>query len=150
MCGIIGWIDWERDMTQNGPLVERMAETLCRRGPDEQGCWLSNHAAFGHRRLVVIDPQGGAQPMVYETPRQEYVLTYNGEIYNFRELRRELVERGHTFISHSDTEVLLHTYVEWGEDCTRHLNGIFAFGVWDEQKQQLFLARDHMGVKQLF
>jgi asparagine synthase (glutamine-hydrolysing) len=111
---------------------------------------LSIRAAFGHRRLVVIDPQGGIQPMMYETTGRKYIITYNGEIYNYRELRHELQERGHTFASQSDTEVLLHTYVEWGEDCVRHLNGIFAFGIWDEQKQQLLLARDHLGVKPLF
>jgi asparagine synthase (glutamine-hydrolysing) len=150
MCGITGWIDWERDLTQHSWLVEQMSETLGHRGPDEHGCWLSPRAVLGHRRLIVIDPQGGIQPMVHETANRTYVITYNGEIYNFRELRSELREREHIFDTQSDTEVLLHTYVEWGEDCVLHLNGIFAFGLWDEQKQQLLLARDHLGVKPLF
>ena len=150
MCGITGWIDWERDLTQHSWLVEQMAETLGHRGPDEHGCWLSPRAVLGHRRLIVIDPQCGTQPMVHETANRTYVIIHNGEIYNFRELRCELKERGHIFDTQSDTEVLLHTYVEWGEDCVRHLNGIFAFGLWDEQKQQLLLARDHLGVKPLF
>lgn len=146
MCGIAGWVDWEEDLTHHRPLIERMNQTISKRGPDAQGCWLSPRAALAHRRLCVIDPQGGKQPMVY----QGYTLTYNGEIYNFRELRQELQSRGHAFGTQSDTEVLLHAYAEWGEACVDHLNGIFAFGLWDEQRQRLFLARDHLGVKPLF
>ena len=88
--------------------------------------------------------------MVYQTGDHIYALTYNGELYNFRELRSELESRGHSFRTHSDTEVLLHAYVEWEEECVHHFNGIFAFGLWDEHKQQLLLARDHLGVKPLF
>lgn len=150
MCGIAGWIDWVEDLTHQSSLVEHMAETLNHRGPDVKGCWLSRRAAFSHRRLIVIDPQGGIQPMVYTAGDHAYAITYNGEIYNFRELRSDLEARGHTFRTHSDTEVLLHTYMEWGEECVRHLNGIFAFGLWDSKKQQLLLARDHLGVKPLF
>jgi len=150
MCGIAGWIDWQRDLTEQGAVIARMAETLCYRGPDAQGQWLSPHAALAHHRLIVIDPLTGAQPMVYEAGDHTCAITYNGEIYNFRELQRELEGYGHTFHTHSDTEVLLHAYVEWGEECVRHLNGIFAFGLWDEHKQQLLLARDHLGVKPLY
>src|SRR2546421_4631302 len=150
MCGIAGWIDWKGDLTGQGPMIEHMADTLCQRGPDAQGQWLSPHAALAHRRLIVIDPQTGEQPMVYHEGERTYAITYNGEIFNFRELRRELERCGHTFRTSSDTEVLLHAYVEWGEACVRHLNGIFAFGLWDEQKQHLLLARDHLGVKPLF
>ncbi|GCE21660.1 asparagine synthase (glutamine-hydrolyzing) [Dictyobacter kobayashii] len=150
MCGITGWIDWEVDVTQQSAVIEAMAATLRYRGPDANGVWLSPRAAFAHRRLMVIDPAGGAQPMVYESGAHTYAITYNGEIYNFRELRRELESRGHTFRTQSDTEVILHGYVEWGEECTRHLNGIFAFGLWDDQRQRLLLARDHLGVKPLF
>ncbi len=150
MCGIAGWIDWEADLTLQGATLERMADTLSHRGPDAQGSWLSPRAALAHRRLIVIDPQGGAQPMIYQAGDHTYALTYNGELYNFRELRSELESRGHSFRTHSDTEVLLHAYVEWGEECVHHFNGIFAFGLWDEFKQQLLLARDHLGVKPLF
>ncbi|QBD79726.1 asparagine synthase (glutamine-hydrolyzing) [Ktedonosporobacter rubrisoli] len=150
MCGIAGWVDWEQDLTQQGPIVQHMADTLCHRGPDAEGSWLAPHAALVHRRLIVIDPQGGTQPMVHQQGNQTYAITYNGEIYNFRELRSELETRGHTFRTRSDTEVLLHTYLEWGIDCVQHLNGIFAFGLWDEQQQRLLLARDHLGVKPLF
>ncbi|OAT80395.1 asparagine synthase (glutamine-hydrolyzing) [Desulfotomaculum copahuensis] len=150
MCGITGWIDWERDLSGQGALIEAMTGKLRHRGPDAQGCWLSAKAALGHRRLIVIDPEGGAQPMVSKEGGRTCALTYNGEIYNYRELRKELADRGHRFRSQSDTEVLLRSYLEWGEDCVRRLNGIFALGIWDEQKQQLFLARDHLGVKPLF
>src|SRR5205809_945559 len=150
MCGIAGWIDWEEDLSGKSAIIETMVGRLSHRGPDAHGIWLSKSAALGHYRLSVIDPVGGEQPMVYRVAEQSYVITYNGELYNFRELRVELSTRGHTFLTNSDTEVLLHAYVEWGEECTQHLNGIFAFGLWDESKQRLFLARDHLGVKPLF
>ena len=150
MSGIAGWIDWTEDLTHQNALIEVMAETLNHRGPDAKGCWVSPHAALAHRRLIVIDPVGGTQPMVYTSGDHSYVITYNGEIYNFRELRSGLEIRGHTFHTQSDTEVLLHTYLEWGEDCVRHLNGMFAFGLWDSKKQQLLLARDRLGAKPLF
>ncbi len=178
MCGITGWIDWSGDLTNQGSMIERMADTLGHRGPDLAGHWLSPHAVLAHRRLIVIDPRCGPQPMIYGEDRWQgaggskqgqdqqgqalhlhdgmgagsniYALTYNGEIYNFRELRRELEDLGHTFRTHSDTEVLLHSYLEWDEQCVLHLNGIFAFGLWDEVKQRLLLARDHLGVKPLF
>lgn len=150
MCGIAGWIDWSGDLTNQGSVIERMAATETHRGPDLAGSWLSPHAALAHRRLIVIDPNCGPQPMVYGEHGRQYALTYNGEIYNFRELRRELEELGHTFRTHSDTEVLLHSYLEWDTQCVQHLNGIFAFGLWDEARQRLMLARDHMGVKPLF
>jgi asparagine synthase (glutamine-hydrolysing) len=150
MCGIVGWIDWERDLTGQRPLLERMVRTMQQRGPDAEGIWLSQHVALAHRRLIVIDPKGGVQPMVYQQGEQSYTLIYNGELYNFRELRQELESQGHTFCTQSDTEVLLHAYAAWGEDCLQRLNGIFAFALWDEARQQLLLARDHLGVKPLF
>lgn len=150
MCGIAGWLDWQRDLSDQGPAVSAMIDTIRHRGPDAEGLWLSPRAALGHRRLIVIDPAGGVQPMVCRQGGHDYVLTYNGEIYNFRELRRELIARGHKFTSHSDTEVLLRSYLEWQNDCVSHLNGIFAFGLWDGHKEQLLLARDHLGVKPLF
>lgn len=150
MCGIVGWIDWEKNLTAERTTVEKMAASLSHRGPDAQGVWLSKRAALAHRRLIVIDPVGGTQPMIFENGRQIFSITFNGEIYNFHELRGELEKKGHHFKTHSDTEVILHSYMEWGEDCVLHLNGIFAFGLWDEAEQRLFLARDHLGVKPLF
>ncbi|MBC7326246.1 MAG: asparagine synthase (glutamine-hydrolyzing), partial [Moorella sp. (in: Bacteria)] len=131
-------------------VLEEMAQTLSCRGPDDSGFWFSPRAALAHRRLVVIDPKGGGQPMVRRRGEKEYVITYNGELYNTPELRRELAARGYQFFGHSDTEVLLNAYIEWGADCVERLNGIFAFAVWNEGDRQLFLARDRLGVKPLF
>lgn len=150
MCGITGWLDWERDMTGQGSVLEAMADTLKLRGPDAGGVWLAPRVGLAHRRLIVIDPAGGVQPMTRRVGDQTYAITYNGELYNFRELRRELEARGHLFESHSDTEVLLRSYIEWGPECVERFIGIFAFAIWDEAKQQLFLGRDHLGVKPLF
>ena len=150
MCGIAGWIDWERNVLHEQAQLERMSTALKRRGPDAAGCWLSDRAAFVHRRLIVIDPEGGQQPLTCTTDGQTVVITYNGEIYNCADLRMKLKSCGRVFRSRSDTEVLLQSYLEWGEDCVKHLNGIFAFGIWDQRKQQLLLARDHLGIKPLF
>ncbi len=153
MCGIAGWVDWHKDLTQQHAreILQAMTDTMACRGPDAEGTWVSSHAAFGHRRLAVIDIEGGHQPMVkHGMHSRTYVVTYGGEIYNFGELRLELQACGHTFITRSDTEVLLTSYMEWGEACVEHLNGIFAFGIWDETQQELFLARDRFGVKPLF
>ncbi|MBW3112243.1 asparagine synthase (glutamine-hydrolyzing) [Bacillus sp. MCCB 382] len=150
MCGIAGWIDWTRDLTNEGRTLKNMTDAIEHRGPDAEGSWLKGHAALGHRRLIVIDPNGGKQPMLYQNGKNTIALTYNGELYNYLELREELTEKNHQFTTSSDTEVLLHAYLEWGEDCVRHFNGIFAFGIWDEEKERLMLGRDHLGVKPLF
>jgi asparagine synthase (glutamine-hydrolysing) len=150
MCGITGWIDWEEDLTQKRPILEKMTERLAARGPDADGFWVSERAAIGHRRLIVVDPEGGKQPMIRQQGDRSYVLTYNGELYNTDEVRRDLIARGHHFQSYSDTEVVLVSYIEWGPSCVERFNGIFAFGIWSEYDQSLFLARDRMGVKPLF
>ena len=103
-----------------------------------------------HARLAVIDPAGGAQPMTLEWADERYVLVYNGELYNTHELCSELAKLGHLFLGHSDTEVLLHAFAQWGEGCLEKLNGIYAFAIWQEKRRRLFLARDRMGVKPLF
>ncbi len=150
MCGITGWIDWQKDLSQQHSILAKMTKTLEKRGPDAEGFWLSPHAALGHRRLIVVDPEGGAQPMIKKRGDNTYVLVYNGELYNTPELRRELESRGYAFDGHSDTEVLLTSYIEWGPGCVDRLNGIYAFGVWNDCDQTFFLARDRMGVKPLF
>lgn len=150
MCGITGWIDLEANISSNQRIVELMADKLANRGPDASGIWASEHALIGHRRLVVVDPAGGGQPMIREFSENKYVITYNGELYNTDDLRKELILKGHYFQSTSDTEVLLLSYVEWGKSCIEHLNGIFAFGIWDDKEQSLFLGRDRFGVKPLF
>ncbi|HEU4965491.1 MAG TPA: asparagine synthase (glutamine-hydrolyzing) [Bacilli bacterium] len=150
MCGIAGWIDWRQDLSQRGAILQAMADTLVLRGPDAQGMWLSRHAAFAHRRLIVVDPENGKQPMQKSRGDRDYAMIYNGELYNTEDIRRELLARGHAFTGHSDTEVLLTSYIEWGPECVEKLNGIFAFAIWDEVNQTLFMARDRLGVKPLF
>lgn len=152
MCGIAGWVDFTRDLSTEDALVGAMTGVLAPRGPDDGGLWLSRHAAVGHRRLAVIDAAGGTQPMVTtRSPGGEpIVLTYSGEIYNFRELRAELLARGHRLRTRSDTEVLLRAYVEWGSSAVDRLVGMFAFAVWDGDRRELFLARDRLGVKPLY
>ncbi|RVX44147.1 asparagine synthase (glutamine-hydrolysing) [Nonomuraea polychroma] len=151
MCGIAGHVDFERDLTGLRDTAAAMAETMTCRGPDAGGLWAQGHAALAHRRLAVIDLAGSAQPMVVEEDgRRLAALTYNGEIYNYRELRAELRARGHRFRTEGDTEVVLRAYLEWGDDVANHLNGIFAFAVWDPRDQSLLLVRDHFGVKPLF
>ncbi|MEU0483718.1 asparagine synthase (glutamine-hydrolyzing) [Streptosporangium sp. NPDC006013] len=151
MCGITGWVDFERDLTRERDLLNAMAETMACRGPDGAGVWADTHAGIGHRRLAVIDIEGGAQPMKAERDgRVVAVLTYSGEVYNYRELREELKTRGHRFRTESDTEVVLAAYLEWGENCADHLNGMFAFGVWDVERQELLLVRDRLGIKPLY
>jgi asparagine synthase (glutamine-hydrolysing) len=150
MCGITGWIDWQADLTRQLPILEKMTETLAPRGPDASGSWIARHCALGHRRLSVIDPENGAQPMFRTYGDYVYSIVYNGELYNALELRKELEGKGHTFRTNCDTEVLLISFVEWGRSCVDRLNGIFAFAVWSEKDEALFLARDRLGVKPLF
>ena len=150
MCGITGWLDFDRDLTKENGVVEAMTHALENRGPDSNGVWIQPHIALGHTRNIVIDLDGGQQPMVAEengTPVA--VLSYNGEIYNFRQLRTELEGRGHRFLSRCDTEVVLRAYLEWGVDCATRLEGMFAFAVWDVRRQELLLVRDRMGIKPL-
>lgn len=150
MCGIVGWVDWEGNLTKQRSVLAAMNETLVNRGPDASGMWVTEHVALAHRRLIVVDPAGGAQPMIRRRGDKLYVITYNGELYNTPELRRELETRGYKFNGHSDTEVLLVSYIEWGEKCVERFNGIYAFGIWNDAEQCMFLARDRMGVKPLF
>lgn len=150
MCGLVGWINTQRNIGTEKYIMEKMTNTLSKRGPDSSGIYSSEHALLGHRRLTVVDPEGGGQPMIKAVGDNIYVIIYNGELYNTDEVRDKLKARGHSFRSYSDTEVLLTAYIEWGEDCVRYFNGIFAFGIWDENHQKLFIARDPLGVKPLF
>ncbi|SES30214.1 asparagine synthase (glutamine-hydrolyzing) [Psychrobacillus sp. OK032] len=150
MCGITGWIHFSKDLRNEQPIIEKMTGTLSKRGPDDHNIWSTAHALLGHRRLTVVDPIGGKQPMVKTFQSNHYTLSYNGELYNTEDLRKELLKRGHSFSGHSDTEVLLTAYIEWQEKCLDYFNGIFAFAIWDEQEQKVFIARDRLGVKPLF
>ena len=146
MCGISGMIGLE----SGDETVGRMLATMKRRGPDSCGIYRDHDTVLLHSRLSIIDPDGGRQPMVLHSAGETYVLVYNGETYNTEELRRDLLRAGHSFLGHSDTEVVLHAYAEFGEQCVHRINGIFAFAVWEEKRGRLFLARDRIGVKPLF
>jgi asparagine synthase (glutamine-hydrolysing) len=150
MCGIAGWIDWQTDLSGQQAILEEMTRTLVPRGPDSQGIWTSPHAGFAHRRLVVVDPEGGTQPMSRTHGNETYTMVYNGELYNTDDLRNELIARGYRFTTTSDTEVLLVSYIEWGPECLERLNGIYAFAIWSHDAENVFLARDRLGVKPLF
>jgi asparagine synthase (glutamine-hydrolysing) len=128
--------------------TQHMIDTLIHRGPDDQGVWVDKEVAFGHRRLKVIDLEGGKQPMT--DPEERIWLVFNGEIYNYRELRNQLMQLGHIFRTRSDTEVLLHAYLEWDLSCLERLEGMFAFAVWDRRNRKLHLVRDRLGIKPLF
>ena len=141
-------MDFERDARRGGPILHGMKRTLTPRGPDAEGTYFDEDAALVHRRLIVIDPEGGKQPM--HSPDRNTIIIYNGELYNTPELRTELMSRGHEFVGHSDTEVLLHAYLEWKTDAFSRLNGIFAFAIWEKRERRLTLCRDRLGVKPLF
>lgn len=150
MCGIVGWVAFDEDLTRRRDVLERMVATMARRGPDAAGHWLRPRAALGHRRLSVIDLEGGAQPMTAGTPAGDVAITYSGETYNFTELRAELERAGHRFRTRSDTEVVLRAYLEWGEGLVDRLNGMYALAIWDERTERLLLVRDRLGVKPLY
>jgi len=150
MCGIAGWIDYNRDLRKYVDTINKMTGTLVRRGPDAQGIYLKENVCLMHRRLIVIDPENGIQPTTIKKGNTSYTIVYNGELYNTNELRDELLSFGYHFRGHSDTEVLLTAFIHWGESCLEKLNGIYAFGVWNDTSKTLFLARDRMGVKPLF
>jgi asparagine synthase (glutamine-hydrolysing) len=151
MCGIAGWISYNRNLEDSRNVIATMTETLANRGPDAEGSWIDGHAGLGHRRLAVIDIAGGVQPMVAKEQGQTLAcLVYTGEVYNFVELRAELQTYGHHFDTRSDTEVVLRGYLQWGERVAERLNGMFAFAVWDSRLEELFLVRDRLGVKPLF
>ncbi|MEJ2715968.1 MAG: asparagine synthase (glutamine-hydrolyzing) [Deltaproteobacteria bacterium] len=148
MCGICGTFMLDPTARPDRPLLERMNGTLTHRGPDDEGYYLSGQIGLAMRRLSIIDLEGGRQPVTNED--DSLCVVYNGEIYNFPELRDELLSRGHRFRSRSDTEVIVHLYEELGEDCVSRLNGMFAFALWDSRRGRLFIARDRLGIKPLF
>ncbi len=165
MCGIVGYVNYKKDISNSKNILINMNNTLSKRGPDEEGYFIRKHIAIAHKRLIVIDPEGGKQPMVSVSNKSTisstsskmtvyfnstYIISYNGQIYNTKELRKTLEENGFTFDGHCDTEVLLKSYIYYGKNVVKHLNGIYAFAIWDSQKEELFMARDHFGVKPLF
>ena len=146
MCAIAGIIGRRIDHLT----LEKMLSTMIRRGPDAVGIYTDRDRALLHARLAIVDPEGGSQPMKLNWAGKQYVMVYNGELYNTQEVRRSLEKEGHTFLGHSDTETVLHAFAQWGEDSLAELNGIFAFAVLEENGGEVFLARDRIGVKPLF
>src|SRR5437870_11141592 len=147
MCGIAGFIDVERSRDNAEQLIDRMCRVIRHRGPDDQGVWVDDGVALGMRRLAIIDLAGGHQPIFNED--QSILVVFNGEIYNYQQLQKELQERGHHFQTNSDTEAIVHAYEEYGDECVRHLRGMFTFAIWDRNRQHLLAARDRFGKKPL-
>ena len=145
MCGIVGF-NWRDEA-----LVKKLADSIKHRGPDDEGSYVDDRVSLGHRRLSIIDlSESGRQPMVYRHEGRTMVITYNGEIYNYREVRAELEAKGHRFHTHTDTEVIPAAYLEWGPDAVTHMNGMWAFAIYDPAKQQIFLSRDRFGEKPIY
>jgi asparagine synthase (glutamine-hydrolysing) len=148
MCGIAGKVYYDGDEKVSEEIVQKMMDVIRHRGPDGEGKYVSGPVGLGHRRLAIIDLTTGAQPMCNED--RSVWIVFNGEIYNFQELRRELIQKGHTFSSTSDTEVIIHAYEEYGVNCLAQLQGMFAFALWDGREKVLLLARDRVGIKPLY
>lgn len=148
MCGISGLVHLQSEALCDRSLIERMNNTITHRGPDEAGLHIEPGVALGHRRLSIIDIATGQQPLFNED--KTVAVVFNGEIYNFRDLAKELQQAGHVFRTHSDTEVIVHAWEEWGERCVERFRGMFGFAIWDRNKKQLFLARDRLGIKPIY
>jgi asparagine synthase (glutamine-hydrolysing) len=147
MCAISGIFNLDGQPV-DGEALRKMTRTMKHRGPDGEGYFVKSQVGLGHRRLSIIDLEGGSQPIGNEDGSIQIV--FNGEVYNFVELRADLEKRGHKFATRSDTEVIVHAYEEWGDECVQKFIGMFAFAIWDAPKQRLFIARDHLGVKPLY
>ena len=146
MCGINGFANYNNE---SQALIRQMNNKIRHRGPDDEGFYMDESISLGHRRLSIIDlSEKGKQPIFNED--RSLCIIFNGEIYNFQELKKELEKKGHKFLSQTDTEVVLHLFEEYKEDCPKHLNGIFAFAIWDIKNKELFLFRDRIGVKPLY
>jgi len=147
MCGIAGILHFNTDRTIGSDVIKRMTDALAHRGPDGEGFYNCKNLALGHRRLSIIDLSTGDQPMFSDD--RSIVIVFNGEIYNYLELREELKTLGHQFQTNSDTEVIIKAYQQWNVECQKKFIGMWAFALWDQQKQQLFISRDRLGEKPL-
>lgn len=148
MCGICGIVTFQPDCSGDRNVIRRMNNTLRHRGPDDEGYYSDSHVSFGMRRLSIIDLHTGHQPISNEN--QDIWVVYNGEIYNFKQIRAELEQRGHIFKTQTDTEIIVHAYEEYGDGCVNYFNGMFAIALWDLRKRRLFMARDRLGIKPLY
>ncbi|MEE4310671.1 MAG: asparagine synthase (glutamine-hydrolyzing) [candidate division KSB1 bacterium] len=148
MCGICGYVNTDSAQPVSRDIIQSMCDSIVHRGPDDQGTYFDNNVGMGMRRLSIIDLHTGKQPISNEDGT--VWIVFNGEIYNYKELRQQLVSKGHIFRTQTDTETIVHAYEEYGEDCPRKLNGMFAFAIWDKRKNIFFLARDRIGIKPLY
>ena len=150
MCGYVGFCNITRNISSDIHTLQKMTQTLQKRGPDEEDFYISNNAMLGHRRLIIIDAENGKQPMSVKLGETTYTIVYNGQLYNAKELREELEQAGYDFFGYCDTEVVLKAYIHFGTDVLKRLNGIFSFAIWNDVKKELILVRDHFGIKPLF
>lgn len=150
MCGFTGYANFIDKIHHSKSVIQQMNASLSKRGPDEDGYYYSDYVHFAHKRLIVIDPEGGKQPMIEHYSYGDYIICYNGQIYNTKKLKNTLIENGFEINTHSDTEILLKSYIHFGNSVVNYLNGIFAFAIFNTKKEELFIARDHFGVKPFF
>ena len=148
MCGIAGVLEFGKDVHVDSATVRRMCDVMAHRGPDDDGFFTQGEIGLGMRRLSIVDLATGHQPISNEDG--SIWIVFNGEIYNHRSLRDDLISRGHRYRSQSDTETIVHLYEEYGKDCVQHLRGMFAFAIWDGKRKSLFIARDRLGIKPLY
>ena len=151
MCGIVGFTTFKKKIDNDKEIITQMTKKLSKRGPDEEDYFFSDNIVLGHRRLIIVDSENGKQPMCRNYNNSVYTLVYNGQLYNTEEIRKELIEEhGFSFQGYSDTEVILKAYIQWGSSIISKFNGIFSFAIWNDRKKELFLARDHFGIKPLY
>ena len=150
MCGFVGFVNLKHDISNKKDILMHMTKTLSKRGPDEENFYIDENIALGHRRLIIVDPENGHQPMYASYNENEYIIAYNGQLYNTNDIRNELLSNGYHFEGYSDTEVILKGFIHYGYDIVKKLNGIFSFVIWNKNKKELFMARDHFGIKPLY
>ncbi len=150
MCGICGVVNFSKNISKDFEIINNMTSVLSSRGPDEEGFFSDTNVILGHKRLIVIDPENGNQPMQYTFQDNTYTIVYNGQIYNTKEIKEILLKNGFNFKGHCDTEILLKAYIHFGYDVVKYLNGIFAFAIWDSGRKELYMARDHFGIKPFY
>lgn len=150
MCGLVGFVNLKHDISEKKDIIYEMTKALAKRGPDEENFFINKHINLGHRRLTIIDPENGHQPMSATYDENTYTIVYNGQLYNSKDIRDELIDNGYAFNGYCDTEVILKAYIHYGTDIIKKFNGIFSFAIWNEKKQELILARDHFGIKPLY
>ena len=150
MCGFVGFANLKHNISSKRDILVDMTRTLSKRGPDEEDFYCAEHIQLGHRRLTIIDPENGHQPMQATYHNNTYTIVYNGQLYNAKEIREDLIQEGYTFNGYCDTEVILKAFIHYGSNIVKKFNGIFSFAIWNEKDQELFLARDHFGIKPLY